>query len=308
MNKTMRKTRGFTLIELLVVIAVIAILMAVLMPALRRAREQGKRTVCLNDLKQLVLSWILYADDNEDRLVNGAPVEGRPGYADYPCETCTGMECPGFWDCTNHEDEPPWVGMAWNTAYTDGLSLDPDLQISAIQKGALYPYTKSEKIYRCPTGSKGELLTFSVMDGMNGFPRNQTKVTGVWIKKRTEIHTPPPAYRIVFIDEGWVTPDSYAVWYTNELWWDDPPSRHGDGTNLGFADGHSDYYKWRGLWTIQQARSADRGHPRNDVKPGDPILLPGGAEKNVTATQDDFEDLYFIQKGCWGGIKYTPSY
>ncbi len=49
----MKRTKGFTLIELLVVIAIIAILMAILMPALHRAREQGKRAVCLGNLKQM---------------------------------------------------------------------------------------------------------------------------------------------------------------------------------------------------------------------------------------------------------------
>ncbi len=66
---------GFTLIELLVVIAVIAILMSILMPALQRAREQGKRSICLGNLKNLTLAWIMYADDNDDKLVNGASGE-----------------------------------------------------------------------------------------------------------------------------------------------------------------------------------------------------------------------------------------
>lgn len=60
--------RGFTLIELLVVIAIIAVLMAILMPALQRAREQGKRAVCLNNTKSLVLAWLMYADENEGKL------------------------------------------------------------------------------------------------------------------------------------------------------------------------------------------------------------------------------------------------
>jgi len=49
--------KAFTLIELLVVIAVIAILMAILMPALKRARESGKRASCQNNVKQLALAW-----------------------------------------------------------------------------------------------------------------------------------------------------------------------------------------------------------------------------------------------------------
>ena len=55
----MKKQRGFTLIELLVVIAIIALLMALLMPALERAREQAQRVLCLNNLNQLTLAWIL---------------------------------------------------------------------------------------------------------------------------------------------------------------------------------------------------------------------------------------------------------
>ena len=85
----MGKPRGFTLIELLVVIAIIAILMAILMPALNRAREQGKRAACLSNLKQLTLSWIMYADENDDRIVSG---DG------------------GVWHSYNGVVETPWVG------------------------------------------------------------------------------------------------------------------------------------------------------------------------------------------------------
>lgn len=66
---------GFTLIELLVVISVIAVLMGILMPVLGRVREVGQRAVCLSNLRQLTLAWILYAEENDGRLVNGVGFE-----------------------------------------------------------------------------------------------------------------------------------------------------------------------------------------------------------------------------------------
>jgi prepilin-type processing-associated H-X9-DG protein len=202
--------------------------------------------------------------------------------------------------------------MAWKQPWPERGSLEASWQINAIREGALFPYCKNEKLYRCPNGLRGEMLTYAIVDGMNGYTQGrgeaQIKKPGIWIKKRTEIHNPPPAYRIVFIDEGWASPDSYAVHFLREMWWDDLPSRHGDGTNLAFADGHSEYYKWKGLWTIQFARATEYRHPRSDVPPGATIILPGGEQKNVKADTDDFEDLYFIQKGCWGGLGYTPTH
>src|SRR5512145_1364232 len=120
----MRKGKGFTLIELLVVIAIIAILMAVLMPALKRAREQGQRAVCLGNLRQLQVAWILYADDNDDKVVSS---EAGGNFAS--------------------QFGPPWVGVTYAADWNQGGQLTRDNQIKGIKNGALWPFVREIKLY-----------------------------------------------------------------------------------------------------------------------------------------------------------------
>jgi prepilin-type N-terminal cleavage/methylation domain-containing protein/prepilin-type processing-associated H-X9-DG protein len=225
----MRQREGFTLIELLVVIAIIAVLLAILMPAMSRVKEQGKRAKCLNNLRQLTLAWIMYADDNDDKLVNGDTGE-----------------------YSIHANETPWVLKDWEAGMTMRQKRD------AILDGALYPYTKDLKLYKCPTvgkvvrgGAHEDILrTYSVADSMNC--KDWSSMNAKMIKKRLDIAN--AAYRMVFLDDGGTIQSAlggWTVYVTEEQWWDPPPVRHGDGTTFSFADGHSDYHKWEDPRTIE---------------------------------------------------------
>src|SRR5256884_8177965 len=63
-----RVPAGFTLIELLLVIVIVTILAALLFPALGKAKEQARSSVCRNNMRQIALAMTLYADDNSDYL------------------------------------------------------------------------------------------------------------------------------------------------------------------------------------------------------------------------------------------------
>jgi prepilin-type N-terminal cleavage/methylation domain-containing protein len=254
----MDRYRAFTLIELLVVIAILAILMAILMPALKRAREQGQRAACLSNLKQLALAWIMYADENDDKLVS--------------CEA--GHSFTQFGRA--------WVEQTWANDWASGGQWPASEQIKGIQAGALWPYVKEEKLYQCPVGYRGELMTYAMMISSNGRSVDGSPVF------RKRILVPQPAERLLFIDEGLSSPDAYAVRYLAPQWWDQPVTRHGDGTTFSHMDGHADYHKWQGIETIKQGREHERRWS-GDFRP---------------TTEEGVADVQWMQMGIWGKMGY----
>ncbi|MBN1362498.1 MAG: type II secretion system protein [Sedimentisphaerales bacterium] len=289
---------GFTLIELLVVIAIIAVLLAILIPSLRAVRERAQRAICLANLRQLTTAWLTYADEYGGRLVRGELGDTQDEGLYNRTRTLKG-----------------WVGGAFfwpkERASVEGNAA----------KGALWPYLRDIDVYRCPAGWKGHPLTYAIFSSANGARVEGTYMpdsggleltpagrrvgrTVLRLTRLTDITSPGPAQRAVFIDHGHASSGGdffihylYPKWY----WYRPPAVHHAGGTTLSFADGHTEYWKWRGKETVT-------GMPRKERPSLNGLTietLEGGDHE--PKTEDGMYDLQRLQTAVWGRLGYAPA-
>jgi len=292
-SPSVRQYQAFTLVELLVVIAVIALLIAILIPVLRSARELAQRSVCMSNLRQLTLAWVAYADDNDGKIVYGSADSGD-------------------------DAKESWLGHAFFTSYRSSLIENPD-------KGALWPYVQDIDVYRCPRGWPGHLVTYTTVPAARGWDVQGTYfpvATGIedWntvehrkfgkrvgktvlrLTRLTDIISPGAGQRAVFLDKGQKPGNAdFTVFYLQPtwMWWSPPPIHHADGVTLSMADGHAEYWKWKGRETVSMPREPF-GMPSREQ-------LEGGMDYEPQ-TEDGLYDLQRLQKATWGRLGYQMDF
>jgi prepilin-type N-terminal cleavage/methylation domain-containing protein len=270
---------AFTLIELLVVIAIIAILAAMLLPALAKAKEKGQRTICLSNLRQWGLAQSLYVDDYAAYPMTKIP-DGTPGAnGGYDEDNPTWTDLFTFY----YQNPPQGLG-AWFNALPPYVSSKP-LSYYAIQPGdasgnkaAIDFFDNNNTIFRCPTAVIDPLLLTPNSPKYDRiffrYGMNSQGLTGLNVPstdynlKASQLTV--GASKFVMFDEG-RTLTSETPFYGDpqkesdickpQVYTTDLTARHGGGSCLTFADGHSLWYKYTYMCKNDGSKAADPGVP-----------------------------------------------
>ena len=201
------KKSEFTLIELLVVIAIIAILAGMLLPALNNAREKGRSSQCVNNLKQLSMDIMEYTDTNDSWFV------------------------PVYWNPTS-----PWWGGYLANAGIGAFARAKANNSHWSEKGGHTFHCPSERKHGMNVGARGG--DYYADYGMNTHVRKyQISAVNQW--PRASILKQSASLRMLLADSN---PNvsgffrlSNAANLTNNMKFSD---RHGAGFNASFEDGH----------------------------------------------------------------------